>query len=102
MVSWANQCSTLLKNPEEPPEESGVKFPDLLEDANLYEWAGVSFGKGELYRLYLSIKKLTESLPGEVERLRLVGKINTRTLPYFVVEGVAAEEEEVCTHTYTR
>mmetsp|Transcript_26581 Transcript_26581/g.58866 ORF Transcript_26581/g.58866 Transcript_26581/m.58866 type:complete len:434 (+) Transcript_26581:82-1383(+) len=92
MVSWANACATLLKNPEEPPEESGVKYPDLLDDANLYEWAGVSFGKGELYRLYLSVKKLTESLPGEVERLRLVGKINTRSLPYFILEGVCPDE----------
>mmetsp|Transcript_30348 Transcript_30348/g.51320 ORF Transcript_30348/g.51320 Transcript_30348/m.51320 type:complete len:439 (-) Transcript_30348:277-1593(-) len=94
MTTFANRCSTLLKNPEEPPEESGVKFPELLDDANLYEWASVCFGKGELYRLYLSIKKLTESLPAEVERLRLVGKINTRTLPYWVVEGLSPEDEE--------
>lgn len=94
MLSWAKKCSALLKNPEEPPEEPGVKCPDLLDDANLYEWAGVSFGKGELYRLYLSIRKACESLPSEVEKVRLFGKINTRTLPYYVIEGLNPEDEE--------
>jgi radial spoke head protein 4/6 len=94
MLSWAKKCSALLKNPEEPPEESGIKIPDVLDDANLYEWAGISFGKGELYRLYLSIKKLSESIPSEVEKLRLFGKINTRTRPYFVLEGLNTEDEE--------
>eukprot|EP01038_Epipyxis_sp_PR26KG_P008949 gene8949-12066_t len=91
---WTKRCAALLQVPLEPPEESAVKFPDLLDESNLMEWAGVSFGKGELYRLHLSIKKLAESLPAEVERLRFFGKINTRSLPYFVVEGVSPEEEE--------
>jgi len=93
-LTWTSKCSNLLKVPEEPPEDTGVRFPDLLDEANLFEWAGVSFGKGELYRLYLSIKKLSESLPGEVERLRLFGKIHTRGLPYFIVEGVTPEDEK--------
>jgi len=42
----------------------------------------------------LSIKKLAESLPGDVERLRFFGKISTRALPYYVVEGISPEEEE--------
>lgn len=94
MLAWAKKCSTLLKNPEEPPEDPSVKVPDLLDDANLYEWAGVSFGKGEVYRLYLSIKKLCETLPAEAEKIRLFGKISTRTLPYYIVEGVNPEDEE--------
>lgn len=93
-VTWAKKTSALLKNPEEPVEEPGVKYPDLLDDANLYEWAGVSLGKGELYRLYLSIKKVCETLPGEAEKVRLFGKINTRTLPYYIIEGLNPEEEE--------
>jgi len=47
-----------------------VKYPDLVDESNLLEWAGVSLGRGDTYRLYLSIKKLAESLPAEVERLR--------------------------------
>jgi len=80
--------------PDEPAEDNGVKVPDLLDDANLYEWAGVSFGRSELYKLFLSIKKFGEVLPGEVDRLRLFGRINTRGLPYFIIEGLSPEDEE--------
>lgn len=93
-ITWTTKASVLLKAPDEAPEDNGVKIPDLLDDANLYEWASVSFGKSELYRLYLSIKKLAEKLPGEVERLRFVGRINTRSLPYYIVEGISPEDEE--------
>lgn len=91
---WTNKCAALLKVPEEPPEDSGVKFPDLMDEFNLMEWAGISLGKGDIYRLYLSIKKLSETLPGDVERLRFFGKMFTRGLPYYIVEGISPEEEE--------
>jgi radial spoke head protein 4/6 len=71
-----------------------VKVPDLLDDSALYDWAGISLGRSDLYRLFLSIKKLAESLSGDVERLRWVGRISTRSRPYFIVEGVNPEEEE--------
>ncbi len=93
-LEWTRKCAALLKVPDEPPEDSGVKVQDLLDEANLLEWAGVSFGKGDLYRLYLSIKKLAEILPGDVERLRFFGRVSTRGSPYYIVEGVAPEEEE--------
>lgn len=93
-LNWTNNCSKMLKIPDEPPEDNGVKFPDLMEEASLLEWAGVSLGRGEVYRLYLSIKRLAESLPPEVERIRFFGKISTRTLPYYVLECVSPEEEE--------
>lgn len=60
----------------------------------MLEWAGISFGRSESYRLYLSIKKFSQSLPAEVERLRFFGRISTRAAPYFVVEGVNPEDEE--------
>jgi radial spoke head protein 4A len=69
-------------------------MPELLDDSSLYEWAGVSLGRADLYRLFLSIKKLSESLSGDVERLRWVGRINTRSKPYYIVEGLSSEEEE--------
>lgn len=93
-LEWTKKCASLLKVPDEPPEDSGVKVQDLMDEMNLLEWSGVSFGKGEIYRLYLSMKKLAEILPGDVERLRFVGRFNTRTQPYYVVEGVSPEEEE--------
>lgn len=92
---WTSACANLLKVPEEPADESGVVYPAMFpDDTQAYDWAGVSFGKGETYRLYLSIKKLSEGLPGDVEELRLFGKIYTRGNPYYVVEGVSPEEEE--------
>lgn len=93
-LTWTKNSAALLKVPEEPPEDGGVKIPDILEDANLLEWAGVSFSKGDIYRIFLSIKKLAEGLPGEVEKLRFFGKITTRGLPYYIVEGLSPEDEE--------
>lgn len=93
-MNWAKNNTTLLKVPDEPPEDSGVKIPDLLDDANLYEWGGVSMGRADTYRLYLSIKKFAESLPGEVDRLRFFGRVNTRSNPYYIIEGLSAEDEE--------
>jgi len=85
----------LFKAPDEAPEDNGVKVPDLMDDASLYQWAGVHLGKGDAYRLFLSIKKLALELPSEVERVRFVGLFRTNTLPYYVVEGLEPEELEV-------
>lgn len=93
-INWTKKCAALLKVPEEPPEDGSIKVPEILEEANLLEWGGISFGKGEIYRIFLSIKKLSESLPSEVEKLRFFGKITTRTLPYYIVEGLSPEDEE--------
>ena len=74
--------------------ELPVTIPDLVDEANLLEWAGISFGKGDVYRLYLSVKKLAETLPGDVGRLRLFGKISTRSSPYYIVEGLSDGDPE--------
>jgi radial spoke head protein 4A len=92
-LQWARASGKLLKRPDEPPEEN-VKFPDLMDEANLLEQAGVSFGRSDTYRLYLSIKKLSETLPAEAERLRFFGRISTRGAPYYIVEGINPEDEE--------
>ena len=79
--------------PDEPVEAS-VKYPDLMDEANLWEWAGISLGTTETYRLYLSIKKFAETLPGDVEKIRFFGKISSRGAPYYILEGLTVEEEE--------
>lgn len=91
-----NKCSVLLKVPDEPPEDPSVKLPELLDDLALYEWAGVSFGRSDIFRLHLALKKFVEKaqLPSETERLRFVGRFATRTLPYFIVEGLASDDPE--------
>ena len=65
-----------------------------MDEANLLEWAGISLGKGETYRLYLSMKQLAQGLPSDTERLRFFGKMTTRSKPYFIVEGISTDEEE--------
>ena len=92
-LQWAKRCASLLKVPEEPVELP-VTIPDLVDEANLLEWAGISFGKGDVYRLYLSVKKLAETLPGDMGRLRLFGKISTRSSPYYIVEGLSDGDPE--------
>lgn len=79
--------------PEEQVEPP-VAVPDLVDEANLFEWAGISFGKGDVYRLYLAMKKLAGTLDGGMGRLRLFGKITTRGLPYYIVEGLSEADEE--------
>lgn len=94
-IHWTSTCEALLKIPEEPTEEGGVKFQTLYpDDKEALAWAGVSLGAGETYRLFLSIKKLSEGQSNEVEKLRLFGKIQTRSKPYYVVEGCNPDEEE--------
>ena len=68
--------------------------PDLLSDAILYSWAGISFGSTETYRLYLSIKKHAESLDGGYEALKFWGKVISRNGDYYVCYGKTPEDQE--------
>mmetsp|Transcript_32870 Transcript_32870/g.42017 ORF Transcript_32870/g.42017 Transcript_32870/m.42017 type:complete len:456 (+) Transcript_32870:135-1502(+) len=92
-LDWASKTLKLFKVADEPPENPPT-FPDLMDEANMWEWAGVSFGRTETYRLYLSVKTLAESLPGDYESLRFWGKITTRTGDYYIVEGKTFEDKE--------
>lgn len=93
-IAWTKASASLLKVPEAPVEGNGCRYPDLMDEAALLEWAGISFGKGETYRLYLSIKALAETIPGESERARFFGKISTRGSPYYIVETLSTFEGE--------
>lgn len=55
------------------------------------EYAGISFGKAETYRLHLSIRKFAENLSGDVSALRLFGKISTLKEPYYILEGLSTD-----------
>ena len=56
-LKWAQSSQALFAVPDEPPE-GGAAVPDMLDEANMWEWGGVSFGRLETYRLYLSVKKV--------------------------------------------
>ena len=77
----------------EEGEAAAVKFPNLFEEMEMLRWAGVGLERSETYRLYLSIKKLAEKLPGDVFALRFWGRVSTLSKPYFVVEGSNTEDD---------
>ena len=91
-AAWAASTEKLFKAPE--PAE-GVDEPapvqDLADEANYLEWAGVSLGREEAFRLSLALKHLAASVP--VSGLRFWGKILGTGGDYIVAEGVLAGEE---------
>lgn len=52
----------------------------------MFEWAGVSFGEEETFKLSKAIKRL--AILSGATRLRFWGKIYGTTKDYWVVEGV--------------
>lgn len=56
-LKWAQTSQALFAVPDEPAE-GGPIVPDVLNEANLWEWGGLSFGRLETYRMHLSIKKV--------------------------------------------
>ncbi|GMI32439.1 hypothetical protein TrRE_jg4778 [Triparma retinervis] len=92
VLDWATSTAALFVKPDEAPE--GVPAPDLMKDATLYKWAGVSFGDTETYMLNLSLKKFCESLDGGYEAVKFWGKIITRDGDYFVCYGKTPEDPE--------
>lgn len=78
---------------EEPEAAAPVGFvPDLLEDANVYQWAGIGFGQQELYRLQKSLKKLAAD--SGAGKLKFFGKIRGTDNDYYVAEGEIEGGEE--------
>lgn len=77
-IKWAQSSQALFAVPDEPPE-GGAVVPDMLDEANMWEWGGVSFGRLETYRLYLSVKKVGRlpdcfgRTPTTVDALRRLG-----------------------------
>uniref|UniRef100_A0A7S2XZR7 Uncharacterized protein n=1 Tax=Fibrocapsa japonica TaxID=94617 RepID=A0A7S2XZR7_9STRA len=92
-LDWASSSLKLFKVPDEIPDAIPA-FPDMMDEANMWEWAGISFGREQTYRLYLSVKTLAESLNPDYESLRFWGKINTRNGDYYIVEGRTFEDPE--------
>ncbi|GMH95821.1 hypothetical protein TrST_g12223 [Triparma strigata] len=92
VLDWSTKTAALFVKPDEAPE--GVPGPDLMADAGMYEWAGVSFGKTETYRLYLSIKKFCETLDAGYQAVKFWGKVTSRDGDYYVCYGKTPENPE--------
>jgi radial spoke head protein 4/6 len=68
-------------------------IPNVQDEARIFEWAGVSFGEEETYKLSKALKRLA-TLSGAT-KLRFWGKVFGVQKDYWVIEGVldAAEED---------
>lgn len=71
-------------------------MPNVQEEARLFEWAGISFGEEETYKLSKAMKRLA-TLSG-ASRLRFWGKILGIQRDYWVIEGVLDSAEEDRAH----
>lgn len=75
-----------------PSDEDGTQIPicaipDFMEDAEMFSWAGVGFGKLESYKVMCSLRKLAaqEKDAGFI-KLRFWGKILGTERDYFIAE----------------
>ena len=66
--------------------------PNFAEEAEMLEWAGVSFGEEDTIRLGKSIKRL--AMMSGADALRFVGKIYGTKSDYWIVAGRLNEAEE--------
>ena len=60
-------------------------FPNLLEEANALEWAGIGFPREDLYRLQFAMRQLLEEYP--LKSVRLFGKIMGLKKDYLIIES---------------
>ncbi|KAJ3387046.1 Radial spoke head protein 4 A [Entophlyctis sp. JEL0112] len=70
---------------DEVPDEGLGEIPDIMDLSHLWEWAGVSFGADETFKLFLSLRKLVADKP--LKSVRLWGKIYGTHADYIVTEG---------------
>lgn len=91
---WCDAAMGLFRPPiddESPPAVvSGVS--DLLDEANMFEWAGIGFSKTETFRLAIAIQNLAGK--EQSTSMRLWGKILGREMDFYVAEGQVAEAYE--------
>lgn len=81
-----DKLEALFKLPGGDEEAApGEPVQNFTEDAAYIEWAGVSFGRAEAFRLHLSLKHLAAKQP--VRGLRFWGKIFGTAADYLVAEG---------------
>jgi hypothetical protein len=74
------------------PEQPAVGYvQDLMKEARIFQWAGISFGEQETYRLQKSLKKLSEKV--SATQLRFFGKIHGTEKDFYIVEATLGEGE---------
>jgi len=78
-----------------PAVMKGPHVPNLMAASNLLEWGGVKLGREEMFKIELSLKRLTTEVGG-FQSVRFFGKIFGTKKDYFIAEGkmVAAKAKE--------
>lgn len=66
---------------------------DFLEESQMLQWAGISFGDSETYRIYKAMTKLAQVTGAK--SMRFWGKIFASKRDYYVIEGQLDEFEEL-------
>lgn len=84
-VAWAARTEALALAPVPADGVAPAPVQDLVDEAPYLEWAGVSLGREDSYRLHLSLKALAASTV--VRGLRLWGKFLGNGGDYIVAEG---------------
>lgn len=89
--AWTKASAALLIPLE---GEVPADVQDLVDASNMFEWAGVGFGREETFRLALSMKKLAFEQADTVTEVALFGKILGTDADYYVVGGKSGAAEE--------
>lgn len=86
LKQWcADALSMMSSVPAAMPVTLGA-VQNFAEDAAMFAWAGIGFGKQESYAIGMSLRKLAADTP-TVEKLRLWGKVLGISADYYVAEG---------------
>ena len=62
---------------------------DILSQSKMFEWAGVTFGKNEWYKLRIAMKKLL--VENNCEYIRFFGKIYGINSDYYILQGIVKD-----------
>ena len=72
-------------------------IPNFEEEAEMLDWAGISFGEDNTLRLSKSIKRL--AIMSGADSIRFAGKIFGTRSDYWIAMGQGAPPEEDCKDT---
>ena len=75
--------------PETPPV---CAIQDLVAEARIFAWAGISFGQQESYLLQKSLQKLAQEQ--NCSFLKFFGKVRCTQMDYYIAEATAEGGEE--------
>lgn len=82
---WSRSAADLANATSDTDDSRTTTIADVLDEANLWEWAGLGFGRCETFRLSLALAQLAGQ--DQPSTLRLWGKILGRGVDYYIAEG---------------